>query len=747
MTASLSSSRTNGTTGRTGKPYARACANCRKKKVRCNGGRPSCSHCTTTYLTTCVYDEPLSYKTSESILHELQGTKRLLDLLVTDPSSFEVVRAQWQSQRGVSASPEEHVSATQSQAAQSESVHDHGSNDQGGHSPISFNFATETVDELSPELVAYLQSIYLTWQWPLHCFIDRTKFIDDLKHDNIGSSCQLLLYTALAHASRFSSRVLSAPSSTLEMDKVSARFLERSKLLMYKQIEERPTITAASAILMLASREVACASFSQAWIYSGIAVRTLEELDVIAFVSTQCIFPFRHQTLTKSDQVEARRAWQLYKSCYTFDKTLSFGLGKTPALQQLDNRQPMLDTPAELYEEDEGLLWPDVPSPLDSSLLQGHDSSAMLPEHYTPRPHHPHRTFAEFYKLSLIFGSVLAFKSPLQAQLSTPKTSKLARDLRAWKENLPSCINISHPELEHVSPPPNVITLNVVYQVCTILLYGMHLGPTSESAAVAASAKNAAPDLLPGKPHDVHQSAQNMCSSAAIEIHKLLELWSRTFTFDRMTWLFGCCIYTAAIVHAFDAQSEEHIKAHDAAERLNFALKALIRSASFTPGIRKSTSAILELVNRTYARRRPNGVASVMDAQTLLQVGQARPDTATTFTGPHHGSATPSTSHNTDRTFSTPDFDMALLIDDHAPPTIEADNRHQTTVSSSAAPHHEKATQPHQRQAFTSIESLIETDWLSDDLIWDTESLLSNASFLEAFGNLPLQPSFGTMDF
>jgi len=504
-------------------------------------------------MTQCCYDEPLSYKSSETLLRKYNEASKLLDMLSDNHQLTETITAQWHSIKAANGS----ISNTSTFQTR---PHDPSNSAQ--------NAAMETNEEddklpfeLSQDIIHHLQSIYLTWQWPLHCFVERKQLISTLNEEKVRFTCPLLLFTILAHASRFSSRDAS-PSflSMHDLTKMQQFFLSKAKALLYKKIEDKPSSQGVSAILMLASRQVANASFNQAWIFAGIAIRMLQELEIICFDGTKCTFRLQYLTdeIPGVDRIDARRAWHLYQSCYTFDKTLSFGLGKTPSLQQSNEMSNSMESLENSSELDEDLYWPDISQPNEAQSLSDHDRSTIMTTSYLPRAHHPHRTFTAWYRLSVIFGSILATEeTPLKRPLPSEEVKNFAKQLRFWKETLPSCINIPHPEMEEVSPPPNIVTLNVVYHTCTILPYGSDLKPSTYAPTIVSETSFASSTLSPSSfsPEMLlnvsplggdygKENTRMLCTKAAIEIHKLLKLWARTFTFDRMTWLFGCCIYT-----------------------------------------------------------------------------------------------------------------------------------------------------------------------------------------------------------
>lgn len=626
----------------------KACANCRRKKVRCDLTKPACRNCTQVYNVECIYDASLSYRSAEVLLARVSKAEGLLEMLVEDPTSLPTVLSQWQSSRSM------HDKAQLS----SERISDHAmptdfiesdlpvspasskrprlKSTSTNASDVAFNASahpslpgfrkssTDTdIDEqmrfirqLPVNLIDHLQYIHWTWQWPLHCFADRDATIQDLAHIQTEMpryATPLLLLTMLAHAARFSNRVVVQTSSSTDQFKMGGIFLTRAKHLLYKQIDLPPTLSDTAAILMMASRQVACGEFTQAWVYSGMAIRMIEDMGIPAMAVSIASSPDQAEAL---QDPETRRAWRLYWSSFTFDKTVAFGLGRKPALSWPGEIQGVwIGQPS----REASPSWPEC-----SQASTVHDPSGLkipvmaanteVAEMSSDKPvlgrtaHYPYETFGHWCSLSCLLGEVLeqSQRSNIQTSDSDYRSSlsRLRFRLSEWRRKLPNHIAISDPRLEMVSRPPNIVSLNMIYQVCRILCHSS--GRSGPAASASMRIDNLVDSSSPTQPQIIDDRIRNaeVCRAAAIEIHALLEMWSRSFAFDRMTWLIGCCVYTGAAVNAQDVRHPNMDVARQAAFRLSFASYALGISASFTPGIRKSTSALLEFAERINAEHR-----------------------------------------------------------------------------------------------------------------------------------------------
>ncbi|TKY84707.1 hypothetical protein EX895_005787 [Sporisorium graminicola] len=629
----------------------KACSNCRRKKIRCDLTKPACRNCTQVYHVDCIYDASLSYRSAEVLLARVAKAEGLLDMLSENPDSLPTVLSQWQSSRAAradinratnldpstsmitahqqSASPLSPSSSTPHArlASASSNASDAAAFTTPPHPPLpSFRRPDSDSDldeqmrfirQLPLNLIDHLQYIHWTWQWPIHCFADRDATIQDLARihtDPPRYASPLLLLTMLAHAARFSNRVVVQTSAPTDSFKMGGIFLTRAKQLLYKQLDAPPTLSDTAAILMMASRQVACGSFTQAWVYSGMAIRMIEDMGIPAMAASIASSSNQMQALKDP---ETRRAWRLFWSGFTFDKTLAFGLGRKPALtwsgeiKSIWLGQPTRDaspswpetSQASTVHDPSGLKIPVMAAITDKSEASSDEPVMGRTSHY------PYETFGNWCSLSALLGEILELSTRSHGQSTNADTRSAILSLRhrlsQWRHDLPDHIGISDPSREPASRPPNIMALNMIYQTCRILVH------SSGRSGPAASASMRIDNLVDDSPNhdqsahiDADGQDDQVCRAAAIEIHALLEMWSRSFAFDRMTWLIGCCVYTGAVVNAQDVRHPNLDTARQAASRLNFASYALGISASFTPGIRKSTSALLEFAERINAEHR-----------------------------------------------------------------------------------------------------------------------------------------------
>ncbi|SPO29095.1 uncharacterized protein UTRI_06044 [Ustilago trichophora] len=611
----------------------KACSNCRRKKIRCDLTKPACRHCTQVYHVDCVYDASLSYRSTEVLLARVAKAEGLLDMLSQDSDSLPTVLAQWRSSKASSVDFETastgDPSSTNPAALQPSyscisplssrplaPLPSTSSNAPPHATLLSFPRPDSDADvdeqmsfirQLPLDLVYHLQYIHWTWQWPLHCFADREAAIHDLARlhtDPPRYASPLLLLTLLAHAARLSNRIAVQTSSSTDSSKMGGIFLARAKSLLFKQLDAPPTLPDTSAILMMASRQVACGSFTQAWVYLGMAIRMIEDMGITTMAASIASSANQLQDLQNP---EARRAWRLFWSAFTFDKTVAFGLGRKPALTwQGEIKSVWLGQPT----RDASPSWPEAsqastihdPSGLKIPVMAATTSSfeASPDEPVFGRvPHYPYETFGNWCSLSALLGEILTLRTEADAQA---RLKALRSRLSQWRRDLPDHIAISDPSCEPGSRPPNIISLNMVYQICRILLHssGRNVPAASEPMRIE-NLVDSSPSCMQTDHFETRVQDNQVCRAAAIEIHALLEMWSRSYSFDRMTWLMGCCVYTAAVVNVHDVCHPDLNIARQAASRLNSASRALSISASFTPGIHKSTSALLEFVERINA--------------------------------------------------------------------------------------------------------------------------------------------------
>ena len=144
-----------------------------------------------------------------------------------------------------------------------------------------------------------------------------------------------LLNAVLAHGTRWcrnepETRLLLQPYDN------GALFSRHARTLLFEEIREgRCSIPTVQTLLLLSAQECGAGHRIQAWLYSGIAFRLIEDMGIC--VDNQRYSPTVHFT---DEDIEIRS--RLFWSCYFWDKIISLYLGRTPVLQDSPISPPQI---------------------------------------------------------------------------------------------------------------------------------------------------------------------------------------------------------------------------------------------------------------------------------------------------------------------------------------------------------------------------------------------------------------------
>ncbi|KAH7329677.1 fungal-specific transcription factor domain-containing protein [Stachybotrys elegans] len=446
-----------------------------------------------------------------------------------------------------------------------------------------------------------LLDIYWTWLHPLHHLVYRPAFVMDLALG--GPHCSdFLLLCIFALAARH------LPSEGSGPELGSARgeeYATRARtLLLGEMTAARPSIPTIQGLLILGGRQCAIGSSSQGWLYTGMAIRMMQDVG-LHLDTTRLAGVAEKWTPT---ELEVRK--RLYNAAYVWDKTLSLALGRPPTLL----RRPY---PAfELFDKyDDGRLWQPV-------------HAKEVVDSFAPSPSWVTSTLCVFSSLHEITTDMLLLFSRAQGTRQfDDQVSDLDARFWKWYADIPDGMKISQPSALTQSPPPHIVSLNLLYHTLHILLRRPFLG---DSRKVSGS----------------FYAAQ--CLSHSKSIHEIHTLYTKTFPHRLMTYQVSYCIYTAATVEALELKSvslspEER---SGAAARLTAAVRILQNEANHTPGSGKSLDTIRRLLTEgeranvrgrrhsSRRKRRPTNQALTQQGATTGNAQTFDPETPIAEMGP-----------------------------------------------------------------------------------------------------------------
>ncbi|UPL03054.1 hypothetical protein LCI18_013988 [Fusarium solani-melongenae] len=288
------------------------------------------------------------------------------------------------------------------------------------------------------------------------------------------------------------------------------KYRERVRELLGGSLD-RSHVTTIQALLVMANSLFALGDErSAAWLYAGLAFRML--IDLGLHVDLTNSHPFSDEDL------EIRR--RVFWGAFVVDKIQSLYQGRSVTLKEADAMVPIkfLDT----YEELE--FW----RPFAYSIPTTGD--------YPGSPAYSVSTFTSLCKLSIAMSDILSCIYTERTTAQSPAElsnmlEKLQLKLSEWQTSLPG--HLQADTVSVVLPPPHVLSLHAMYNVLVILLHRPfvadgHLYNTFRSISVDSLMK---------------------CASAASSICSLLRAYHRAFSVRRAPYLISYATYVAATIH------------------------------------------------------------------------------------------------------------------------------------------------------------------------------------------------------
>ncbi|KAH8901228.1 hypothetical protein GQ53DRAFT_789942 [Thozetella sp. PMI_491] len=395
-----------------------------------------------------------------------------------------------------------------------------------------------------------LLDIYWTWLQPLHNCVYRPCFIMDMALGGPYYSDFLLMCIFGLAARHLPEQEQTSFAGVGNGEKFIARAKE---LLLEELAAPKPRIPTIQGLIILGGRQCAVGKSSEGWLYTGMAIRMMVDiglhLDITKLAKVERLTP-----------VEAELRKRLFNSAYIWDKTISLALGRPPSL----TRRP--------YASEE--IW----DAFDNQQLWKPVHAVEIGEAYTPIPCLNTATFNAFCDLHVIATDMMLLfaTTPAMGQF-TSQINSLADRCSQWYDRLLPSLKIGDTEQLERSPPPHIISLNLLYHVLHILLARPYV--TAPDATVRS------------------QSMKN-CILHSKRIYAIHDLYTRTFPHRLMTYQVSYCIYTAATVEAqaMKFAPDSDIRSQ-AAFRLAAAVKVLQAEAAHTPGSGRSLNTIRHLLS------------------------------------------------------------------------------------------------------------------------------------------------------
>lgn len=220
-----------------------------------------------------------------------------------------------------------------------------------------------------------------------------------------------------------------------------AQFAHRAVTELYDSLKVGhvgiPTI---QTLLLLSAQECGRGNRTQAWLYSGMAFRMLDDLGV-------SIDSLKYSDSAKLNDEDVEIRNRLFWSCYFWDKMVSLYFGRSPTMQnsRVSPPQTILDNTAEIENwTPHGVVFPDG-------------------FHYPPTQAHSTSAFVKMCGLAEILHEILVHIYDPIRQVSEMElyscVEEQAQNLAEWWEELPDFLKLIVSDLPPFSPPAHIVIL------------------------------------------------------------------------------------------------------------------------------------------------------------------------------------------------------------------------------------------------------------------------------------------------
>ncbi|PSN61929.1 hypothetical protein BS50DRAFT_503557 [Corynespora cassiicola Philippines] len=561
------------------KKSAFSCETCRKRKVKCDAEHPVCKRCRNR-SDTCVYRLSPTLSYTQRLEQEVEHLKR--ELLVAQgatrynqtgiDSASSISEFMDTSQPPLSSVDETiemekdaqlslHGTATLFQLPTTTNVR--GDKQVRAYEELSAEKenlmnnawrerAYEKLAEL-PEPYRSLLDSHFCWIQPLFNFVYRPAFTRDMKTDGPYFS-QALLNTILSHSIRWC-RDEPGMNQLLAPFNGGASFSEDAVRYVFSDVQNGdkkvPTV---QALLLLSAQECGRGNRTQAWLYSGMAFRLIDDMGI-------CVDCSRYGEAEKlsTEEIEIRN--RLFWSCYFWDKLISLYFGRSPVIQS-----SKISPPRVLMD--------------DTAEIEAWTPHGALSSPYAPKQAHSISCFIQMCMLAEILNQILIHhynpSQEITPQLAYRHAVEEGSKLRDWWRHLPNHLKINLAALQRECPPSHIVTLNCLYHAINILLNRamLKLGREPQLAGAIAT-----------------QNPLIQCISSATSITALFDLYNRTFGEGHVVLALAYSVYVAASIFLLEIQATGHA-ATSSLERLFFCLKTLERLKKTNPVIAIASNLI-----------------------------------------------------------------------------------------------------------------------------------------------------------
>ncbi|KAI2791135.1 hypothetical protein POX_c03991 [Penicillium oxalicum] len=415
-----------------------------------------------------------------------------------------------------------------------------------------------------PEPFQYLLDSHWCWIQPLFNFVYRPAFTRDMKIQGQYYS-DALMNAILSHSVRWC-KAEPHIGPLLDSYEGGALFSQRAVSGLFETLQDgHASVPTVQTLLLLSAQECGKGNRSQAWLYSGMAFRMLEDLG-ISIDSRR----YLGAAQLSDEDIEIRN--RLFWSCYFWDKVVSLYFGRAPAMQHSRVSPPrlILDDTSEIESwAPHGVTFPDG-------------------AHYPPTQAHSTSCFIQMCGLAEILNQILIhIYDPMRQNTEAEFfecVQEQAKNLSEWWNELPSYLKLVAADLPPYSPPSHIMTLNCFYHTVNILLHRPILC-------------SRAPLKTRSEPYDKSHLVQ--CLASATSILSLFDLYRRTFGDNHVVLSLAYSIYTAASIFLLEIQALKYA-APGTLDKLRFCILALERIQRSNPVITTAIGLIYQETHKLH---------------------------------------------------------------------------------------------------------------------------------------------------
>ncbi|KAH8726071.1 fungal-specific transcription factor domain-containing protein [Phaeosphaeriaceae sp. PMI808] len=397
----------------------------------------------------------------------------------------------------------------------------------------------------TPEPFRSLLDSHFCWIQPLFNFVYRPAFTRDMQNGGPYFS-KALLNAILSHSLRWCRGEPGMDQLLAPFDD-GAAFAKEAVKHVFEDVQHGSSrIPTVQALLLLSAQECGRGNRTQAWLYSGMAFRLIDDMGI-------CVDGKRYENAGELSAEETEIRNRLFWSCYFWDKLISLYFGRSPLIQNSEISPPRIVMD-------------------DTAELEAWTPHGVLVT-YPPQPAHSISCFIQMCGLAEILNQILihlynpsqAFSPSLAHQYALAESSKL----RDWWRDLPVHLKIDLAAVPLDCPPSHVVTLNCLYHTINILLNRAKLKLSREPELATSIAEH---------------NPLIQCISSATSIIALFDLYSRTFGEGHVVLSLAYSVYMAASIFLLEVQAVGHA-APSTLQRLHLCVRTLDRLRHTSPVI------------------------------------------------------------------------------------------------------------------------------------------------------------------